>query len=304
MVDDYEPNYDLDTAANVGVGQTLDLNFNPWPAGTNEVDNDYFRLYVKIGEHLRIETTALAQGLDTNLILFRDNGQVVAGNDDCKEADRSSCIDWAPDYTGVAYVLAGPVGTIPESISAGARSYKLTIKDVAGQQPTPGSGSPTPLANLTPGLGLPWAVTPVPPTPVGRVNPFPGAGPPALLPIGTPTPSVQVRPIPLPGIPTPTLPPMQLVTVGVNIYYDENNNKAPDSSEGISGVSIRILDGANNSLLGQTFTNHQGYTALTVTVTNEVRLSIPYLGYNQRIRTPGEEVTVRLAALRLPSVIP
>jgi hypothetical protein len=189
IYDDYEPNYDLDTAANVGVGQPLELNFNPWPAGSNEVDNDFFRLYVKVGEQLRIETAGLAQGLDTNLILLRADGQAIAGNDDCKEADRSICLDWAPDYTGVAYL-------------------------------------------------------------------------------------------------------------------DENNNKAPDPSEGIAGVSIRLLDGANNSLLGQTFSNNQGYAALTVTAASEVRLSIPYLGYNQGIKPPGEEVTVRLAALRLPSVIP
>ena len=74
MHDPYEPNYDFNTAANLGVGQTLNLSFNPYPAGSNGVDNDYFRLYVKVGEKLRIETANLAQGLDTNLILYRDSG--------------------------------------------------------------------------------------------------------------------------------------------------------------------------------------------------------------------------------------
>jgi hypothetical protein len=90
----------------------------------------------------------------------------------------------------------------------------------------------------------------------------------------------------------------------VNIYYDENDNRAQDVSEGVSGVSIRILDGATNNLLGQTFTNSQGYAALTVTTVDDVRLSIPYLGYNQQIKPPGEKIMVRLAPLRLPSLIP
>jgi hypothetical protein len=303
MFDDYEPNYDFSTAANIGVGQSLQLNFNSWPAGVSEVDNDYFRFYVKIGEQLKIETTGLAQGLDTNLILFRDNGQVIAGNDDCQEGDRSSCLEWSPDYTGVAYVVAGPVGTIPEGVSAGARTYNLTVIDRAGQPATPvagGAGFLTPVASLTPQLGLPWAVTPVPATPLALVT----TTLPGLLPFGTPTPEVQVRPIVVPGLPTPTLPPMKLVTIGVTIFYDENNNRAPDASEGVSGISIRVLDGLSNGMLGQTFTNSQGHAALTVTVVGKVRLSIPYLGYNQSIEPPGQEVSIRLAPLRLPSLIP
>jgi hypothetical protein len=303
MFDAYEPNYDFSTAANIGVGQSLQLNFNPWPAGSNEVDNDYFRFYVKIGEQLKVETTGLAQGLDTNLILFGDNGQVIAGNDDCQEGDRSSCLEWSPDYTGVAYVVAGPVGTIPEGISAGARTYNLAVTDRAGQPATPvagGAGFLTPAASLTPQLGLPWAVTPVSATPMALVT----TTLPGLLPFGTPTPEVQVRPIAVPGLPTPTLPPMKLVTIGVNIIYDENNNRAPDASEGVSGISIRLLDGVSNSMLGQIFTNSQGHAALTVTAVGKVRLSIPYLGYNQSIEPPGREVSIRLAPLRLPSLIP
>ncbi|GIK42098.1 MAG: hypothetical protein BroJett011_59310 [Chloroflexota bacterium] len=303
MYDDYEPNYDFNTAANVGVGQTINLNFNPWPAGSQDIDNDYFKLYVKVGERLRIETIELAQGVDTNMILFRDNGQIVHGNDDCLEGQRASCIDWSPDYTGVAYIVIGPVGTIPEGIAAGSRAYSLMIKDTAGQPATPiagGSINATPFASGTPQLGLPWAVTPLASTPVSI-----GATPLSLMvPFGTPTPMVQVRPIQPVGLPTPTLPPLQLITIDVKIFYDENNNRAPDASEGVSGISIRILDSTNNNLLGQTFTGSQGYAALTVTAVNEVRLSIPYLGYNEKISAPGQEVSIRLNPLRLPSLIP
>lgn len=300
MYDDYEPNYDFSTAANIGVGQTLNLNFNSWPAGSNEVDNDFFRLYVKVGEQLQIETGELAQGLDTNLILFREDGEIIKGNDDCKEGQRHSCVDWAPDYNGVAYVVTGPVGTIPESVAAGARAYSLVVKDTAGQPATPGTAgagllTPTPFG--TPQLGLPWAVTPLPATPAYLV-------PTPVLPLGTPTPAVVVRPIAPTGLPTPTLPPLKMVTIGVTIYYDENNNRAPDASEGISGVSIRVLDSTNNGVLGQTFTSSQGYATMTITSIGKVRLSIPYLGYNEAINPPGKEVFIRLTPLRLPSLIP
>lgn len=304
MFDQYEPNYDFSTAANIGVGQTINLNFNPWSAGSNDVDNDFFRLYAKAGERLRFETTGLAEGLDTNLILYREDGQVIAGNDDCQAGQRASCLEWAPDANGVVYVLVGPVGTIPEIVASGSRAYNLVIQDTAGQTSSTGAAGegliPTPGYGQTPQLGLPWAVTPLPPTPAPGV----AATPPGLVPFGTPTPAIQVRSISLPGVPTPTLPPMQLVTLGVSIYYDENNNKAPDVSEGVSGVSIRVLDGSTNNILGQAFTGSQGYAALTVTAVDQVRLSVPYLGYNENVRPPGKEVTIRLTPLRLPSLIP
>jgi hypothetical protein len=310
LYDEYEPNYDFSSAANVGVGQTLSLNFNPYPAGSNEVDNDYFRLYVKVGEELKLETSNLAEGLDTNLILYRENGEVIEGNDDCQAGQRQSCLSWSPDYTGIAYVLVGPVGTIPEAISAGARSYQLVISDLAGGggpgrgplslTPTPTFGQP-----LQPGQGegLPWKVTPLAPTPTrlpltSTVSPgFPSS--PNTGRAG----EVRVRPISLTP-PTATPRPGQPVTIQVMVYYDENNNRAPDISEGVAGISVRVLDSLTNRLLGQTFTDSQGHAGLSVSAAGEVRLSVPYLGYSQPVKPPGKQFEIRLGALRLPSLIP
>jgi len=308
MYDAYEPNYDMNTATNAGVGQTLNLNFNPFPAGSGDVDNDWFRIYVKVGERLRIETTGLAQGLDTNLVLYRDNGAVIAGNDDCQPGERYSCIEWSPDYTGLAYILAGPVGTIPEATASGVRAYSLVIEDVAGQTPTPvaggasaGAGSSSPY-----GQRVPWPVTPLP---AGYVATSVAAVATPLSPASTPAPSatapstVRVRTLDL-APPSPTPRPLQSVTIDLTVYYDENNNSAPDANEGVVGVSVRILNGLDNTLLGQSFTDGGGHANLTVAAPGDVRVSVPYLGYNQVVRSPGKSLTIRLSPMRLPSLIP
>ena len=320
MYDAYEPNYDMGTAANAGVGQTLNLNFNPYPAGSGEVDNDWFRIYVKAGESLRIETTGLADGLDTNLVLYRDNGAVIAGNDDCVAGERYSCIQWAPDYTGLAYILVGPVGTIPEATASGSRAYSLVIEDVAGQTPRaqpPGDAQPplgTPVSTGSApgslyGQRVPWPVTPLPAgyvaTSVAAVaTPQSAAGTPTISATAQSTQStVRVRTVDL-ASPSPTPRPLQSITIDLTVYYDENNNSAPDANEGVVGVSGRILNSLDNTLLGQAFTDGGGHANLTVSAPGDVRVSVPYLGYNQVVRSPGKSLTIRLSPMRLPSLIP
>lgn len=312
MPDSYEPNYDTTTAANIGVGQTLDLNFVAWPVGSPEVDNDFFRLYVKQGDKLLIETTDLAPGLDTNIIVFTESGEVVAGNDDCQPGERRSCIKWNPNYTGVAYVLTGPVGTIPDLVEVGVRDYKLSVSyftgdnagssgNGAGQRGTPvpprsGSGP-----EYLYGQPLPWKVTPLAPTPTSLSAPLPTTEEGAETGIGTG--EVTVRPLVI-SSPTPTPRPLQPINLEVTIYYDANNNRAPDMSEGVTGVSVRVLDAATNRLLAQTFTDGQGHASLSLSVPGEVRLSVSYLSYNKPIQPPGGTFAVRLPALRIPSLIP
>lgn len=281
LPDAYEPNYDPVRATVMGVGQSLALNLNPWPAGEQAVDNDFFRLYVKIGQELVIETLELAPGLDTNLILYRADGvTVIGGNDDCAPGERRSCLDWRPDYTGEALLLVGPVGAAP----AGARDYILSARDRAGETPTPQAdgGSNSSESSLA--------------TP----SPSPTALPAPTL---TPTAVVRVRGLAAPAA-TPTAPVSQPVTVDVTVYYDENDNKALDLSEGVPGLSVRVLDGADNRQLGQIFTDEAGHARMTVAASGPVRLSIPYLAYNQTVKAPGEASAVRIKALRLPSIIP
>ncbi len=287
LPDPYEPNYEPAKASSIGQGQTLNVNFVPWPPGaTGLVDNDFYKFSVKPGDRLRIETLNLAPGVDTNIILYRDNQQVIGGNDDCTGGERRSCLEWVADYSGVVYLLVGPVGLVPDPTVPGASAYSLAIINLNLVTPTPATGSPSY------GQPAPWPVTPVPPT--ETATPTPSA---------TPTVAVQVRPFSLVP-PTATPKPLQSITLDVTIYYDGNNNQAPDASEGVVGVDVRALDSISNKVLGQAFTDPYGHARLTVAAAREVRLSVPYLGYNQAVRPPGKELIIRLAALQLPSLIP
>jgi hypothetical protein len=305
--DDYEPNYDFSLAANLGVGQRLALNFNPYPPGINAIDNDFFRLYVKAGQRLQIETGDLAPGLDTNLILYREDQSVIGGNDDCGPGELRSCLEWAPDYTGLVYLLVGPVGAIPEATSGTARAYTLSVKDIVNQPAaTPAVSNPqgygysggsqrNDSGSTAPGQ-LPWSVTPLPPTATPTLLPPPTPSP-------TPTPVIYVRRLTTgPAIATPA--PQQIILVDLTLYYDENDNRAPDPSEGLIGVSVRAVDERTNQRLGQAFTDQNGHVQLMVSASATVRVSVPYLGYNQSVRPPGETVVIRLAPRRLPSIIP
>jgi hypothetical protein len=291
MTDAYEPNGDFAHAANLGVGQTLNLNFNPYPVGINAIDYDFFRVFVKTGQTLKISTGELAAGLDTNLMLYRDNGETIGYNDDCVPGRLDSCLTWEPTYTGVAYVLVGPVGTIPVATSSGSRAYTLSVTDQTGLvTPTVLALSSGYSGNASGGEQLPWRVTPLPPTET----------PP---PTATALPGIRVYPISN-SLPTPTAEPLQTIVVELSVYYDENDNRAPDISEGVSGVSVRVLDFQSNQLLGHVFTDQFGHARLMVAAAGQVRLSVPYLGYNEAIRAPGEAMTIRLAPLQLPGLIP
>jgi len=285
--DRFEPNYDPAHAANLGVGQTLILNFNPDPPGSGAVDNDFFRLYAKAGQQLQIETAALAPGLDTNLILYAADGVTpITGNDDCAPGQLASCLTWAPEQNQLVYLLVGPVGALPETVSVGARNYTLSVTDVSALPATPPAiGSP---AGRTTWQNVPKVVPSATPTPT--VTP-------------TPTPLIILQPLNL-APPTPTPLPQHSLTVGISVYYDQNNNRAPDIDEGITGISVRVLDRQTNRLITQIFTNEEGYAAVTVTAPGDIRVSVPYLGFNRTIRPPGDAISIRMPPLRLPSLIP
>jgi hypothetical protein len=205
------------------------------------------------------------------------------------------------------------VGTIPDAIAAGSRAYKLSISHTdtdSGHGPSSsgwgwssGTGSQaTPVgAGSMYGQPLPWNVTPLPPTATAPA----AAGPnPETSDGGQPAGNgVAVRSYSLTP-PQPTPPPLQPLDIEVTIYYDENDNRAPDVSEGVAGVSVRVLDATANRLLAQTFTDSQGHAGLSLSTAGKVRLSISYLGYSKEVRPPGSVLEVRLPALHVPSLIP
>ncbi|MHC4816285.1 MAG: hypothetical protein ACYTFN_24800, partial [Planctomycetota bacterium] len=129
--------------------------------------------------------------------------------------------------------------------------------------------------------------------------------PPAAAPTPsiTPEPVLQVQTFSL-APPTPTPLPLQPVVVQLTVYYDENDNQAPDLNEGVIGLNMQILDSLTNRVLGQAFTNNEGHATLFVSASQEIRLTVPYLGYSQAVKPPGGQFEIRIPAIHLPSLIP
>jgi hypothetical protein len=98
----------------------------------------------------------------------------------------------------------------------------------------------------------------------------------------TPTP----RPQPAAGIelvsapPTlqPTLTPIppSLVTLSIVIAYDENANRAVDPAEGVSGISVRVVEVGTNRVITQAFTDGSGFAQLQVVTSVQSRVVVPY----------------------------
>lgn len=107
-----------------------------------------------------------------------------------------------------------------------------------------------------------------------------------------PPPSVSATPSPMPqaaaGVeliaapPTvqPTLSPVapQEREISLVIAYDENGNKAVDPSEGIAGISVRVIESGTNQEIAQAFTDGQGHARLRVVTSAAIRVVVPYFG--------------------------
>ncbi|MEO8608799.1 MAG: hypothetical protein ABI690_12990 [Chloroflexota bacterium] len=106
--------------------------------------------------------------------------------------------------------------------------------------------------------------------------------PPAVT--STPTPQPQpaagVELVGAPPTVQPTTTPIapSLVTVSVVIAYDENGNRAVDPAEGVSGISVRVVEVGTNRVITQAFTDSSGFAQLQVVTSAQARVVVPYFG--------------------------
>jgi hypothetical protein len=111
-------------------------------------------------------------------------------------------------------------------------------------------------------------------------------------PTPTSTPVVLVNPL-------PTETPFggqsaQIVNVSLTVYYDANNNFTPELTEGVEDVAVALYDN-NSELLAYGFTNEAGVVNFDpLSVTGPIRISIPYLQFNQII-TSDVNIFLRIA---------
>jgi hypothetical protein len=287
-LDAFEPNWDFDHAAGIGLNvKYTNINFVPLPGQT--VNNDYFRVRVKTGMLVTCETLDLSAGTDTNMILYDDNRQGLAGNDDVDRArgELRSRVTVSINYDGFLYILVGQGYAVPNSQSA-QYTYSLQCTVGAGQvtaTPTPPPGATTaPPASVS---------TPTPPVPTQAPPP-------------TPSPATAMPPISVRALPTPIPagPVQQMVTADLQVYYDANDNGVADPGEGVVGLPARVYDATTGALLAQGFTNDTGHAVFSVPAAGSVRVVVPYLGFEATVPPSGAAIPVLISPRELPKQIP
>ena len=280
--DAFEPNYDFDHASSIGLNvKYTGINFVPTLGGT--VDNDYFRVRVKRGMLVTCETVDLSPGTDTNMILYDNDRNGLAGNDDAdpSRGELRSRVTVSINYDGFLYVLVG--------LGYGVPDFQASQYNYALQCTTPGNTVSTPTSTPVSAGGPTY--TPAPPA-----TPLPSATSPA-----TPMPPISVRALPTP---TPPGPAQHMVTADLRVSYDANGNGAADPGEGVVGLPARVYDEVTGALLAQGFTDDSGHAVFTVPAAGSIRVTVPYLGFETIVSPAGAAIPVLISPRELPSLIP
>lgn len=274
-------NYDFDHACVISPNVPEKFNFSPPPYGGP--DNDFFKIWIKPGLHYECATSNLSAGVDPNMIIYDDNQNAIAGNDDVEPGNFNSRIAYYATYEGWLYVLVGYGDRDPPNLSDS--NYTLTCNLKTPGEPTETS-TPTGEATATPS-----------PSPNGKTaTPTPAASS-----VATPTPaeSLTVRPLTTPTPKPATTPAPRLVPIRLLVYYDANNDRQPGAGEGIAGISAQAYEIATNQLLAQGFTDEQGN--LEFTVKGPARLSVPFFGFSQLVASEeGASIYLRVPPQALP----
>lgn len=127
-------------------------------------------------------------------------------------------------------------------------------------------------------------------------------------PVETSTPTLQ--PLPAAGIelmsapptllPTMTIMPPALTTISVVIAYDENGNRAVDPAEGVTGISVRVVEVGTNRVINHAFTDASGFAQLQVVTTSTARVVVPYFGKVWEVPTGRRGGQMRFTLLLAP----
>jgi hypothetical protein len=101
-----------------------------------------------------------------------------------------------------------------------------------------------------------------------------------LTPTPHPMPAAGIELVAAPPTVQPTITPIppSLVTVAIVIAYDENGNKAVDPAEGVSGISVRVVEVGTNRVITQAFTDSSGFAQMQVVTSAQARVVVPYFG--------------------------
>jgi hypothetical protein len=275
--DQFEPNFDFDTAATIATDVTYQVNFIPW-GGAGE-DNDFYKIWIKPGLHFVCETLDLAPGVDTNMIVYDANQNGIAGNDDVELGEYRSRVAYFSTYEGWLYVLVGHGGRLPAS------ELENSDYEIRCEKQVPGQPTATPTRRSAAATATPR---------------------PSESPVATPTPAegLTVRTLTTPT-PVPAMTPApRFVPITLLVYYDGNDDRQPGAGEGIGGISAQAYEVVTNQLLAQGFTDEQGNLEFTVSAQGPVRVSVPFFGFSQLVAGEGASIYLRVPAQPLPGGAP
>ena len=105
--------------------------------------------------------------------------------------------------------------------------------------------------------------------------------------------------------PTPSPIAPQELTITLVIAYDENGNRAVDPAEGVTDISVRVVEVGTNREVAQAFTDRQGYARLQIVTSSPVRVVVPYFSRVWDVRSGGEaRFTLLLEPGTQPGLIP
>ncbi|GIK64400.1 MAG: hypothetical protein BroJett018_21940 [Chloroflexota bacterium] len=134
------------------------------------------------------------------------------------------------------------------------------------------------------------------------------------LPTATATPtlipasSIELLAAPPSPQPTATEIPIQVVSVSIVMGYDENANGVLDVSEGVRGISVRLVEVGTNNVLAHTFTDERGFAQLQASTNSPVLLVVPYFGESWTVQSHGlgtaQTFTLLLSPGNQPGLIP
>ncbi len=280
-----EYNGDFDSACLIGTGQPLDMNFVPLHG--EGPDNDFFRLWVKAGLYYTCQSFDLSSVNDTNMIVYDQNRNGLAGNDDKAPGDLGSMVSVPATYTGWLFILVGPYAP-PEYALSYLYTYSIRCDETV----------PTPTPTSPPYIPPPSSGGTRPPTPTPIVFP---TFPPTPTPITFVTPQPTPRPI-IQVIPLPTNTPVSVfqptIDLNLTVYFDRNGNFTPELTEGVEDVAVTIYDNATAELLAFGYTNETGAIRFgALAVSGPVRISIPFLQFNQVV-TSDSTIFIRIAPMQ------
>ncbi|GIK64265.1 MAG: hypothetical protein BroJett018_20590 [Chloroflexota bacterium] len=135
-----------------------------------------------------------------------------------------------------------------------------------------------------------------------------------VLPTSTLTPTLipanDVELIAAPPSPQPTATtiPIQVVSAAIVLGYDENANGTLDVSEGVRGISVRLVEVGTNNVLAHAFTDEQGFAQLQASTNSLVLLVVPYFGESWAVQphqlSAVQTFTLLLSPGNQPGLIP